>query len=179
MHILTSIQIKGLKYQQWRQKQMILDIDPKQKKKKGAEWFQLDEELTEEWIQEHQAFLVQEQKTKIEKKFEKENEKLVAEGKKEMKQAELKDRLVVASDLEKKFKKENKTKKVEAEGRGPTVEKFEAAIKKIDERINTMRLQAQDRDDNKEVALGTSKIVSPFFILYMSVFGEHDLLTWN
>jgi DNA topoisomerase-1 len=158
--ILTFGQIKGLKYQKWRTKQMILDVDPKQKKRKGAEFFELDEELDEAWITEHQAFLVQELRTKIEKKFQKENEKLVADGEKEMKAKELEQRLEVVDDLEKKFKKENKSKKVEAEGKGPTVEKYDAAIKKLDERIATMLLQAEDREGNKEVALGTSKIVS-------------------
>jgi DNA topoisomerase-1 len=143
---------------------MILDVDPKQKKKRGADWFELDDELDEEWILEHQAFLIQEQRTKIEKKFQKENEKLVAEGAKEMKAKELNDRMDVVDDLEKKFKKENKNKKVEAEGKGPTVEKYEAAIKKIDDRISTMLLQAEDREGNKEVALGTSKIVSTLSI---------------
>jgi DNA topoisomerase-1 len=139
---------------------MILDIDPKQKKKKGAEYFELDEELDEAWILEHQAFLVQEHRTKIEKKFQKDNEKLVADGQKEMKAKELEQRLETADELEKKFMKENKSKKVEAEGKGPIVEKYEAAIKKFDERIAIMRLQAEDREGNKEVALGTSKIVS-------------------
>jgi hypothetical protein len=139
---------------------MILDVDPKQKKKLGAEFFELDEELDEAWILEHQAFLVQELRTKIEKKFQKENEKLVADGQKEMKAKELTDRLDAADELQKKLKKENKTKKVEAEGKGPTVEKYEAAIKKLDDRIATMLLQAEDREGNKEVALGTSKIVS-------------------
>lgn len=138
---------------------MILDVDPKQKKKKGAEWFELDDDLDEAWILEHQAFLVAEQRTKIEKKFQKDNEKLVAEGEKEMKKKELDERLEVADELEKKFKKENKSKKVEPEGKGPTVEKYETNIKKLDERIATMRLQAEDREGNKEVALGTSKIV--------------------
>ena len=142
---------------------MILDVDPKQKKKKGTENFELDEELDEAWILEHQAFLVQETRTKIEKKFQKENEKLVADGQKEMKAKELEQRLEVADDLEKKFKKENKSKKVEAEGKGPTVERYEAAIKKLDERIATMLLQAEDREGNKEVALGTSKIVSTMY----------------
>ncbi|TAQ89725.1 hypothetical protein B7494_g1956 [Chlorociboria aeruginascens] len=150
--------MKGLKYQKWRTKQMILDVDPKQKKKKGAEWFALDEDLDEAWILEHQAFLVQELRTKIEKKFQKENEKLLADGQKEMKAKELTDRLSAADDLEKKYKKENKSKKIEAEGKGPSVEKYEANIKKIDERIATMALQAEDREGNKEVALGTSKI---------------------
>lgn len=139
---------------------MILDVDPKQKKKKGAEWFELDDELDEAWILEHFNFLAQTERTKIEKKFAKDNEKLVAEGGKEMKAKELTERLQVVNDLEKKMKKEHKTKKVEAEGKGPTIDKFEAAVKKIDERIATMMLQAEDREGNKEVALGTSKIVS-------------------
>jgi hypothetical protein len=139
---------------------MILDIDPKQKKKLGAEFFELDDELDEAWILEHQAFLVQELRTKIEKKFQKENEKLVADGQKEMKAKELTERLEAADELEKKLKRENKTKKIEAEGKGPTVEKYEAGIKKLDERIAAMLLQAEDREGNKEVALGTSKIVS-------------------
>ncbi|RDW78101.1 putative topoisomerase i protein [Coleophoma crateriformis] len=150
--------IKGVKYQKWRTKQMILDVDPKQKKKKGADWFELDDDLEEAWILDHQAFLVQEQRTKIEKKFAKENEKLVADGEKEMKAKELTERLEVVGDLEKKFKKENKTKKVEAEGKSANVEKYLAAIEKMDQRIATMMVQAEDREGNKEVALGTSKI---------------------
>jgi DNA topoisomerase I len=139
---------------------MMIDIDPKIKKKKPASFFELHEDLDEEWILSHQAFLVEEQRAKIEKKFQKDNEKLVAEGTKEMKAKELTERLEVVNDLEKKFKKENNTKKVEAEGKGPTIEKCDANLKKLDDRINTMRLQAEDREGNKEVALGTSKIVS-------------------
>ncbi|KAI0021014.1 eukaryotic DNA topoisomerase I [Xylariomycetidae sp. FL0641] len=150
--------IKGLKYQKWRTKQMMLALDPKLKKKKGAEYFALDTDLDEAWIEEHQKFLVEEQRTKIEKKFEKDNIKLQDEGQKLMPNKELKERLKAADDLEKKFKKENKSKKVEPEGKSPSVEKLQGAIKKLDERIRTLETQAQDRDENKEVALGTSKI---------------------
>ena len=153
--------IKGLVYQRWRLKQMILNIEPKQKKKRGAEYFELDEELDMDWVKEHQKFLVEEQRQKIEKKFTKENEKLVADGKKEMKQKELNERLEVANELAAKFKKENKSHKVEAEGKGPGVDKIDASIEKIDTRIANMKLQAEDKESNKEVALGTSKIVSP------------------
>ncbi len=144
----------------WRLKQMMLDLEPSLKKKKGAAFFELDEDIDEEWVKEHQAFLVEEQRQKIKKKFEKDNEKLAAEGEKEMKASELESRLEVAKDLEKKYNKENKSGKVEAEGRGPTIEKLEAAITKIKQRVENMELQAQDKEDNKEVALGTSKIVS-------------------
>ncbi|KAF4998140.1 hypothetical protein FDECE_11875 [Fusarium decemcellulare] len=150
--------IKGLRYQQWRTRKMILDIDPSQKKKRGAKWFELDEDLDEDWIKEHQQFLIEEQRTKITKKFEKDNEKLKANKEKPMPEKELKERLQAVKELEAKFKKENKTNKVEAEGRGPTVEKFLKAIEKLDDRIKTLKTQAEDRDGNKEVALGTSKI---------------------
>nr|UWK20504.1 topoisomerase [Trichoderma psychrophilum] len=150
--------IKGLRYQKWRTKKMILDIEPTQKKKKGAAFFQLDEDLDEEWIKEHQQFLIEEQRTKIMKKFEKDNERLRANKEKALPEKELKERLQAVKELEAKFKKENKTNKVEAEGRGPTVEKLLAGIDKIDERIRLLETQAEDRDGNKEVALSTSKI---------------------
>lgn len=156
--------IKGLKYQKWRVKQMMLDLDPKIKKKKekeeGEGYFELDEELDMEWIHEHQEFLVDEQRQKIEKKFNKENEKLKSEGGTEMKHKELEERLEDADELAKKYKKENKTGKVEAEGKGPTIERCENNLQKLDQRLNTMLFQAKDKENNKEVALGTSKIVS-------------------
>lgn len=149
--------IKGLRYQKWRTKKMMLDINPAQRKK-GAAWFELDEDLDEAWIQEHQQFLIEEQRTKITKKFEKDNEKLKASKEKPLPDKELKERLQAVKELEQKFKKENKTGKVEAEGRGLTVDKFVKAIEKLDERVKVLETQAEDRDGNKEVALGTSKI---------------------
>lgn len=138
----------------------MLDIDPKQKKRKGADYFELDSDITDEWLKNHQQFLVDEQRTKIEKKFEKDNEKLKANKERPLPQSELKERLQVAKELEAKFKKENKTNKVEAEGRGPTIEKLETAVQKLEDRVKTLQVQAEDREGNKEVALGTSKIVS-------------------
>ena len=155
-----SERIKGVRYQQWRLKQMMLDIDPKLKKQKGADYFELPEDLDEDWIHEHQAYLVDQQRSKITTKFEKDNEKLTAEGEKEMKAKELEEKLQPARDLEQKFKKENKTGKVEAEGKGPTIEKMEAKLGQLDQRLVNAKLQAEDKENNKEVALGTSKIVS-------------------
>ncbi|KAK7541044.1 DNA topoisomerase 1 [Phyllosticta citribraziliensis] len=150
--------INGLRYQQWRIKQMMIDLDPKLKKKKGAEYFALPDDLTQEWVETHQKALVEEQREKIRKKFEKDNEKRIADGEKEMKPKELDERLEVADEMEKKFKKENKTGKVEAEGKGATVEKLEGQVEKLHTRIETMKVQMEDKDNNKEVALGTSKI---------------------
>lgn len=157
--------INALRYQQYRFKQMMLDIEPGLKKKRGAAFFALPDGIDEDWVKEHQEGLVEEQRSKIKKKFEKDNEKLVAEGEKEMKSKLLEERLEVADELEKKFKDERKKGKIEAEGKGPTVEKFEAQIEKLDQRIATLRTQSEDRENNKEVALGTSKIVSRDMIL--------------
>ncbi|CRG90405.1 DNA topoisomerase I [Talaromyces islandicus] len=150
--------IKGLRYQKWRVKMMMLDLDSSIKKKKGSKYFERDEDLNDDWVREHQAFLIEEQKQKITKKFEKDNEKLVAEGEKEMKPKELEERLLALKDMEKKFQKENKTGKVDAEGKGQTIEKLENNVAKLEQRIENMSLQAEDKENNKEVALGTSKI---------------------
>ena len=152
--------LKGLKYQKWRLKQMILDVDPKQKKKLGQDFFALDDDIDQDWIKEHQSFLVEEARQKIEKKFAKDNEKRVADSQKEMKKKELDERLEAADELAAKFKQENKSRKVLAEGKSPSVEKLQDNIKKLEQRIENMALQAEDKENNKEVALGTSKIVS-------------------
>lgn len=138
---------------------MMLALEPSLKKKKGAKFFELDEDIDQDWIKEHQNALIEEQRQKIMKKFEKENEKLAADGQKEMKAKELEERLAVLKEMEKKFTKENKTSKVEPEGKGPTIDRLEGNIEKLDQRIATMSLQAEDKESNKEVALGTSKIV--------------------
>jgi DNA topoisomerase I len=140
---------------------MILDLDAKQKKKRGAEYFELPEDLAEEgWVKNHYEQLVEQERQKIQKKFEKENEKLSKDGQREMKKKELDERLQSAKELEVKYKRELKTRKVEAEGKGPTVERMDANLEKLEQRINNMSTQAEDKDANKEVALGTSKIVS-------------------
>ncbi|KAG9248889.1 hypothetical protein BJ878DRAFT_486444 [Calycina marina] len=150
--------VKALQYQRWRIKQMIINLDSKQKKKKGSEWFELESDIDEAWIVEHQAFLVQQLHAKIENKFAKDNEKLAADDKKEMKQKELDERHEATKDLRKKFRKENMSHKVEPEGKGPTVEKFYTSVEKLDAKVNSILLSAEDREGNKEVALGTSKI---------------------
>ncbi|KZM27224.1 DNA topoisomerase [Ascochyta rabiei] len=150
--------INGLRYQLWRTKMMMMDVDPKIKKKKGAEYFERPEDLDTEWVKAHQEAEVEELRQKITKKFEKDNEKLAAEREKEMKPKELQERLEKAYELAAKYKKENKTGKVEAEGKGPSIDKLETAVDKLNQRIENMKVQLEDKEGNKEVALGTSKI---------------------
>ncbi|KAF3012354.1 DNA topoisomerase 1 [Neopestalotiopsis sp. 37M] len=151
--------IKGIKFQIWRHKLMLLNLDPKLKKKKGADYFALEEELNnDEWVQAHITFLVEEQRTKITKKFETDNKKRVENKEKPFPEKELKERLKAADDLGKERRKEWKSKKVEAEGKGPTVQKIEAKIEKLEASLNQAERKMETQEDNKEVALGTSKI---------------------
>lgn len=146
---------------------MMIDVDPKIKKKKGAEFFERPEDLDSEWVKQHQEGEVEELRQKTIKKFEKDNEKLALDGDKELKPKELEERLAKVKELADKYKKENKTGKVEAEGKGPTVEKLEGNVDKIMQRIENMKIQMEDKEGNKEVALGTSKIVSDLDIFFL------------
>ncbi|KAF2675031.1 DNA topoisomerase 1 [Microthyrium microscopicum] len=150
--------IKGLRYEQWRTRMMMLNLEPKLKKSRGAEYFERPEDLDDEWVEQHQAAEVEEKRQKIQKKFENDNKKREENGEKPLPEKELKERLEDADELAKKYRKENKSKKVEPEGKGPTVEKLEATYDKLEQRIENAKLQADDKEENKEVALGTSKI---------------------
>lgn len=130
------------------------------RKKKQPGFFKPDPEIDDKnWILEHQRSLVEQEKDKIRKKFEKENEKLVENGEREQKPSELKERLEIANEMEADFKVENKTGTVEPKVKGATTEKLESQIEKIDEKILKQETDAKVREDNKTVALGTSKIV--------------------
>lgn len=156
-----SDRIKAIKFQIWRHKLMLLDLDPKLKKKKGAAYFALEEELNnDDWVKEHIDFLVEEQRTKINKKFETDNKKRAADGEKPLPEKEHKERLKAADDLGKQRRREWKSKKVEAEGKGPTVDKIEQKLEKLETSLNQAERKMEIQEDNKEVALGTSKIVS-------------------
>ncbi|KAF8543409.1 hypothetical protein BDD12DRAFT_726206 [Trichophaea hybrida] len=150
--------IKGLRYQKLRLKRQILFLDPK-RKKKDPEFFKPDPDIDDEdWIKEHQKVLIEQEREKITKKFEKDNEKLVSEGEKELKASVLEERLEVLKEMEEDFEKENKSSTVEPKSRGATIEKIEASIEKMEERIRKMEADTKVKDDNKTVALGTSKI---------------------
>ncbi|KAA8895586.1 hypothetical protein FN846DRAFT_911572 [Sphaerosporella brunnea] len=150
--------IKALRYQKLRLKRQILFLDPK-RKKKDPDFFKPDPDIDDEdWVKEHQKALIEQEREKITKKFEKENEKLAADGDKEQKASVLEERLEVLKEMEADFKKENKTGTVEPKGRAVTVEKIEANLEKMEERIRKQEIEVKVKDDNKTVALGTSKI---------------------
>ncbi|KAI9006293.1 hypothetical protein CLU79DRAFT_840896 [Phycomyces nitens] len=154
--IKDKASIRALKYQNMKLKRQALTLEPTLKKKK-PELTKEDPELTEEWIIKYEASLVEKEREKIKQKFEKQNEKLAEEGKKPMSENELKQKLEAANEMEARLKKERETKKVESKP-NMTVQKLLAAIEKTNAKIKMTMVQETDKEENKEIALSTSKM---------------------
>ncbi|GAA6032621.1 hypothetical protein JCM8097_004843 [Rhodosporidiobolus ruineniae] len=146
--------IKGLKYQRMKlRKQLFANAD---KPKKYKEEYGDDEsDLDDDWIVEHEANLVTLEREKIRKKFEKENAKRETEGEKPMKDKELDERLKAADELAKTIKRERKAGYTESKH---GEDKILLNLRKMDERIQVAKTNALDKDEGKEISLGTSKI---------------------
>ncbi|KAK9370507.1 hypothetical protein V1509DRAFT_615997 [Lipomyces kononenkoae] len=148
--------ILEIKLQRYRLKLMMGQVDPEMKKS-DPEYFQPDTELDDSTIERLIDQIVQREKDKVTKKFQKENEKRAAENGELLPESELTTRMKVVEELEAEYKKERKTGKAEIRN-GMTVEKLQAQIEKLTERIVNTTLQLKDKEDNSTVALTTSKI---------------------
>lgn len=120
-----------------------------------------ESDIDDEWIEEHEDSLKKKDVEKAEKKFAKDNEKLVEEGGKPLDDSVLKDRTAAIEADYKKLAKERGTGKAVLKRERP-VEKIEEAVQKLDEKVKTFKLQMDDREAGKEVALGTRLVVPPY-----------------
>lgn len=134
-------------------RQQIFTID-KSMKTKRRDLAEDESDLDDDWIKEYEVKVIEKELDKIKAKFVKDNEKLETP----LPASELKVRLKKRGDeLKTRLEKERKTGKVDA-APSATVDKLLAKIEKIDERLNATRVQATDREENKEISLGTSKL---------------------
>lgn len=128
--------------------------------KKNKKYKEDESDLDDDVIAAHEESWKAKEIEKAEKKFQKDNEKLVEEGKPAQKDSVLKEKL---DDIEadfKRLKKERGTGKATLKRERP-VDKLEEAIAKLDEKIKTFKLQMEDREAGKEVALGTRCVMNP------------------
>lgn len=130
-------------------------IDSKFKKKKL--YAEDESDLDDEAVAEHEEQWKAREIEKAEKKFQKDNEKLTEQGEKPQPESALKEKIKEVEIEFKRLKKERGTSKHELKREKPT-DKIEEAIQKLDEKIKAFKLQMEDREAGKEVALGTSKI---------------------
>lgn len=134
----------------------LFGIEPKMKKNK--KYIEDESDLDDEAIATHEESWKAKEIEKAEKKFQKENEKLAEEGKSPQKDSVLKEKLDDIETEFKKLKKERGTRKATLKRERP-VDKIEEAIAKLDERIKTFKLQMEDREAGKEVALSTRYVL--------------------
>jgi DNA topoisomerase-1 len=122
--------------------------------KKKKKYVDDESDLDDEFIESHEEQLKTKEIEKAEKKFVKDNEKLEEDGKSRQKDSVLREKI---QDIEAEFErleKERGTGKATLK-RDKPVEKIEEAIGKLTDKIKTFKLQMDDRDAGKEVALGT------------------------
>ncbi|KAI8098492.1 uncharacterized protein BX664DRAFT_1002 [Halteromyces radiatus] len=148
--------IRAIKYQRMKCRKQLFALDKSLKKKKPE--LAMDEsDLEEDWIKEYEVEFIKKEREKVKNRFEKQNEKLKAENQAPQPKSELEAKLKKVDELEAQLTKERKSGKVDV-APSMTVEKLLAKIEKLDERINATKIQATDKEENKEISLGTSKM---------------------
>lgn len=130
----------------------MFSLDKKLKKK--VIWGNDESDLDEEWIEKYEEECQKKDIEKAEKKIAKENEKLEAEGKKTQGDKVLQERIREIKADYKRLEEERGVDEITPK-KGRTVEKAQEMIQKLDDRIKTFKLQMVDREEGKEVSLGT------------------------
>ncbi|TPX59427.1 hypothetical protein PhCBS80983_g02484 [Powellomyces hirtus] len=127
--------IRALKYERMLVSKEILELEPKLKKKR-PELVEAESDLDEEFIASHKQFLAEKEQERLAVKLEKDNEKRVAEGLKPLKSMP----------------------ETAPKARNTSVEKLDKKRLLLTEKIQGQKMLLIDKDENKETALGTSKI---------------------
>ncbi|KAF9095952.1 DNA topoisomerase 1 [Mortierella sp. GBA35] len=148
--------IRAYKYQKMKLKKTILALEPKLKKKR-PELSEPESDMEDSWVEEHEAQLMDKERDRIKAKWEKDNEVKKENREKPSTEKELREMLKEVDVRAKELAKERKSGHV-TPARGATVEKCDAQLLKLDERISATRTTLVDKDENKTTALGTSKI---------------------
>jgi DNA topoisomerase-1 len=148
--------LKEMMWQKIRLKKMMLQLDSKLKKRKEKYFEELDDLTKEDEATIHKIIIAREYE-KYEKKFKRENSKKAENQEELLPESTLKEWNNKVKELEKEYAKELKTGKPEVPTT-VTVEKLEAQVEKLEQRISNTMLQMKDKEDNSQVALSTSKI---------------------
>lgn len=150
--------ISELRWRKYRLKKSMLVLNDKLKKKE-VDYFSDMSELTKEELLEVIDKVTEREKEKATKKFEKDLQKQKDEkvpAAERITKKELNEKIKAINEQGKEYKKEVRGKP-EVKG-SVTVEKLKAQVDKIEIQIKNTSLQREDRDANKQVALGTSKL---------------------
>ncbi|KLO19461.1 hypothetical protein SCHPADRAFT_818092 [Schizopora paradoxa] len=147
--------LRAIKYERMKLRHVLFKIDKKYKKKKHLAEDESD--IDDAWIASYEEQLKEKELDKVKKKFAKDNEKLEAEGKDPLAEKVLEKRLQEVEDDFDQLEEERGTQEATLK-RSKAPEKIEELIEKLDDKMKTHKLQIVDREEGKEVSLGTSKI---------------------
>lgn len=152
----ANLKIEELKWQKIRFKKAMLQIDPMLKRR--TKFFKEIKEITKEQEGQIHDRIIKREREKCEIKFARDNDKRNFEGEELLSEETLKEWLDKVEQLRLQYKRELETGVVELKSRYNTVEKCEKQIEKLEQRIKASLIQLQDKEENSEVSLGTSKI---------------------
>lgn len=150
-----SDKLRGLKYDRMKLRHALFKIEPK--KKKVAQYAAQESDLDDEFVERWENALEEKEIEKAKKKFAKDNEAREAEGEKPRKESELEETIEGIHEEFKRLAKERGTNKAELKRSRP-IEKIEEQIEALDTKIKNFKIQMDDKEEGKQVALGTSKI---------------------
>ncbi|KAJ1958994.1 DNA topoisomerase 1 [Dispira parvispora] len=151
--------VLSLKYLRRRYIEQLRQVEPKMKRKK-AELFEADPELTDDWILKYEIAITKKDRERIVNKFDKENAERKQNKEKALLKSDLKERLgeVIAKEKLLEKGKIPSVKDFPPMKRNATADKLLEYIAKTDDRIKTAKLQMEDKDENKTMALNTSRL---------------------
>lgn len=171
----NEYKIKEMKWNKIRLKKKILELNPNYDKEidvdennnKDKEILDLKKDFKDDLgsiskddeLKIHQT-IIEREVEKITKKFNKENEKLKEESKDELSKSELDERLKQVDKLKNDLNEEFNTGIIILENSNAnnlTIESLETKIKRLNQKIENSIVQLKDKEDNAQVALGTSK----------------------
>ncbi|KAF7321369.1 DNA topoisomerase I [Mycena kentingensis (nom. inval.)] len=147
--------LRGLKYDRMKLRHALFGLEKKYKK--DPKYAEDESDIDDDWIETHEDACKAKEIEKVQKKFAKENEKLVEEGKGAQDDSVLDQRIETIEDDFKTLAKERGTGKATLKREKP-VDKIIESIDKLTQKIKDSKLQIVDKSEGKEVALGTSKI---------------------
>jgi DNA topoisomerase-1 len=130
----------------------LFKLEPK--KKKVAQYADLESDLDDEFIERWENVLLEKEIEKAKKKFTKDNEAREADGEKPHKESELEETVEAIREEYERLAKERGTNKADLK-RSKPIEKIEEQIETLDTKIKNFKIQMDDKEEGKQVALGT------------------------
>lgn len=152
----ANLRIEELIWQKIRFKKAMLQIDPKLKRR--VKFFKEISDISKEQEAQIHDRVIKREKEKWTNKFIRDNDKRKFEGEELLPEETLKGWLEKVEKLRLQYERELETGVIELKPRYNTVEKCEEQVEKLEQRIKVSSIQLQDKEENSEVSLGTSKI---------------------